>query len=89
MRVILNIHFRDVRKARVISLPDKTESNLREVLETGVLDNGTRLSDIVLTENMISEKYSLYVNGTRMPDYPDFNLKIRDNVQIHLEEKHN
>ena len=89
MRVIVNIHSPSLIKiagwrAKAVQINNSNESNIKEVLDTIVIGNGTALSEILIENNKIKSNFILFVNGVQMPDTPDFNATIKDNVQIHV-----
>lgn len=89
MRVIVNIHTRNLIKiagwrAKAVQINNGSESNIKEVLDTVVMGNGTALSEILIENNKIKSNFILFVNGVQMPDTPDFNTTVKDNVQIHV-----
>jgi predicted naringenin-chalcone synthase len=89
MRVIVNIHSRDVVeiadwRAKAVQINNKHESHLKEVLDTVVINSATALADILLNGDRLNDKYLVFVNGIQLPDTPDLETRIRDNVQIHL-----
>lgn len=92
MRVIVNIHTQSLIRiagwrAKAIQINNSNESNIKEILDTIVIGSGTALSDILMENNKMKDNFVLFVNGVQMPDTPDFNTAIKDNVQIHVIEK--
>ncbi len=89
MRVIVNIHCNDLAKtagwrAKPVYIENKNESCLDEVLKAVIMNEGMSLKDILIDEKGLKKKYILFVNGVQMPEQPDMDLQIRDNVQIHI-----
>lgn len=89
MRVIVNIHTQNLIKiagwrAKAVQINNRNESNIKEVLDTVVIGNGTALSEILIEHHKIKRNFILFVNGVQVPDTPDFNTTVKDNVQIHV-----
>ena len=89
MRVIVNIHSDSTAKisgwrVKAIPINEKSEVVLEEVLKAVILKDKLSMYDLVVEENMISDKFKLFVNGIRMPDKYGLMTKVKDNVQIHL-----
>jgi hypothetical protein len=94
MRVIVNIHSRNIIKlsgwrAKAVQINNYSESNLKEVLDNVIIVKDKTLYNILIEKSTINENYILFVNGSLMPDTPDFKLTIRDNVQIHIMDRQN
>ncbi|MBN2041566.1 MAG: hypothetical protein JW864_16130 [Spirochaetes bacterium] len=93
MRVIVNIHSPEIAeqagwRAKAVQINDTNQSNLKEVLNTVIFENASTMHEFIIENNNIKSNFVLYVNGIKMPENPDFDLTIRDNVQIHLMSKH-
>jgi hypothetical protein len=93
MRVIVNLPSNRASKAagwraRAVQLNGKNEAELEEVLKAIALENGTSMYDLILEDNQIKEDIILFVNGTLMPGPFGLKTNVKDNVQIHIMDKH-
>jgi hypothetical protein len=92
MRVIINLHSHHIAKfagwrARAIQINTNNESTLDETLKAVVFENKRTMFDIIIEKQRLKNEFVLFLNGSRVPDNPDFKIKIKDNVQIHLLDK--
>jgi hypothetical protein len=92
MRVIVNLQSDRAAgaagwRARAVQIDSKNEACLEEVLKAIAIGDGTSMYDIIINNDILRNDWILMVNGIRMPSFC-LEVNVKDNVQIHLIDKH-
>lgn len=92
MRVIVNLVSPGAIKAagwraKPIPVNNRHEASLREALKKVRLIDGSSLYDLIAMDDRLKEDWVMHVNGEFLPEHSSLNRTIRDNVQIHIEDR--